>query len=69
MKEVTWDDLSNMLQKYEKEDISEIKKAYDFAKLLQEGQYRQSGEPYICLLYTSTVHRLVKIVGYAFGSW
>ena len=47
MKEVTWNDLSNMLQKYDKEDISEIKKAYDFAKLLHEGQYRQSGEPYI----------------------
>lgn len=47
MKEVTWDDLSNMLKKYDKEDISEIKKAYEFAKLLHEGQYRQSGEAYI----------------------
>ncbi len=47
MKEITWNDLSNMLKKYDKEDISEIKKAYEFAKLLHEGQYRQSGEPYI----------------------
>ena len=47
MKEITWDDLSNMLKKYDKEDISEIKKAYEFAKLLHEGQYRQSGEAYI----------------------
>ncbi len=47
MKKVTWDDLSNMLKKYDKEDISEIKKAYEFAKLLHEGQYRQSGEAYI----------------------
>lgn len=47
MREITWDDLSNMLKKYDKEDISEIKKAYEFAKLLHEGQYRQSGEAYI----------------------
>ena len=40
MREITWDDLSNMLKKYDKEDISEIKKAYEFAKLLHEGQYR-----------------------------
>ena len=42
-----WDDLSEMLTEYDKEDISEIKKAYEFAELLHEGQYRQSGEPYI----------------------
>lgn len=42
-----WDDLSEMLTEYDKEDVSEIKKAYEFAELLHEGQYRQSGEPYI----------------------
>lgn len=47
MSEITWNDLLMMLNKYDKEDIVEIEKAYKFAKLLHEGQYRQSGEPYI----------------------
>ena len=38
-----------MIKKYndDEEDINQIKKAYDYAKDLHEGQFRQSGEPYI----------------------
>ena len=35
------------VEKYNKEDIEKIKKAYEFADFLHKKQYRQSGEPYI----------------------
>ena len=35
------------VEKYAKEDIQKVRKAYEFANYLHKGQYRQSGEPYI----------------------
>ena len=40
-------DLIDKLNEYNSEEVEVIKKAYDYAKKLHEGQYRQSGEPYI----------------------
>ena len=40
-------DLIDKLNQYNSEEVEVIKKAYDYAKKLHEGQYRQSGEPYI----------------------
>ena len=37
--------LENTGKKY---NIEKIKKAYEYAKQLHEGQYRKSGEEYIC---------------------
>ena len=45
--EITIDDLMNNIKDYKKEDKDEILKAYQMAKNLHNGQYRQSGEPYI----------------------
>lgn len=39
--------LLELINIYDEEDIEIIKKAYDFANYLHEGQFRQSGEPYI----------------------
>ncbi len=42
--------LQNLIEKlndYNSEEIEVIKKAYEYAKKLHDGQYRQSGEPYI----------------------
>ena len=40
-------DLIDKLNEYNPEEVEVIKKAYEYAKKLHEGQYRQSGEPYI----------------------
>ncbi len=40
-------DLIDKLNEYNREEVEVIKKAYEYAKKLHEGQYRQSGEPYI----------------------
>ena len=47
MKNIVLDDLIEILKKYNPEEIEFIKKAYEYADNLHEGQYRQSGEPYI----------------------
>ena len=39
--------LLTKLSEYNKEEIEIVRKAYEYAKTLHEGQYRQSGEPYI----------------------
>ena len=45
----TYDDIMYEVKKYisKDEDIQSIKKAYDFAVKMHEGQYRKSGEPYV----------------------
>ena len=40
-------DLIDKLNEYNSEEVEVIKKTYEYAKKLHEGQYRQSGEPYI----------------------
>ena len=40
-------DLIDKLNEYNSEEVEVIKKAYEYAKKLHDGQYRQSGEPYI----------------------
>ena len=40
-------DLIENVEKYNLEGINQVKKAYQYAENLHEGQYRQSGEPYI----------------------
>ena len=40
-------ELLELVKKYNTEDIEIIKKAYAYAAELHEGQYWQSGEPYI----------------------
>lgn len=47
MNELTLKDLLVKMNDYSKEDIDKVKKAYHFADKYHEGQYRQSGEPYI----------------------
>ena len=47
MKEITIEELINIIKKYNPDAIENVKKAYKLAKKLHEGQYRQSGEPYI----------------------
>ena len=47
MNEITIEKLINVIKTYNPDAIEEVKKAYTFAKKLHEGQYRQSGEPYI----------------------
>lgn len=42
-----FEDLLNIISDYDVKDILMIKKAYMYASLLHEGQYRQSGEEYI----------------------
>lgn len=44
---ITIDDLLNHVKTYNPEEVEIIKKAYDYADYLHEGQTRQSGEPYI----------------------
>lgn len=44
---LTIDDLLNVVKEYNKEEVDYVKKAYDFASYLHDGQIRQSGEPYI----------------------
>ena len=49
MEKITFEKFINLIKKYndDEEDINQIKKAYDYAQDLHEGQFRQSGEPYI----------------------
>ena len=47
MKTLTIDDLLNNIKNYNPEEVGIIKKAYEYADLLHQGQTRQSGEPYI----------------------
>lgn len=47
MKSATIEDLLEKISSYSKEEKEKIMKAYNYAKYLHEGQYRQSGEEYI----------------------
>ena len=47
MKELTINDLFIQINNYTKEEKEMIKKAYNYAEYLHQGQIRQSGEPYI----------------------
>ena len=47
MSNITIDDLLRNLSEYNPDAISDVKKAYDYASYLHNGQVRQSGEPYI----------------------
>jgi len=47
MNNITIDDLLKLVSNYKQNYIDMIKKAYDYADYLHEGQKRQSGEPYI----------------------
>ena len=47
MKQITINDVLGKLKNYTKEDLKLIEKAYNYASYLHEGQFRQSGEPYI----------------------
>ena len=47
MSNITIDDLIRNLSEYNGDAISDVKKAYDYASYLHNGQVRQSGEPYI----------------------
>ena len=44
---ITIERLIKEVEKYNKKDTQKIIKAYEFANYLHDGQYRQSGEPYI----------------------
>ena len=44
---ISIDDLILKLKGYEEEDIAKIKFAYEYARDMHKGQYRQSGEEYI----------------------
>ncbi len=44
---ITIENLVTKLDKYNIDEINIIKKAYEYANILHEGQIRQSGEPYI----------------------
>ena len=46
MKELSINDLLEKVKEYNG-DCSMIEQCYNYAKILHEGQYRQSGEPYI----------------------
>ena len=47
MNNITIDDLLKKFSEYNREAISDVKKAYDYARHLHNDQVRQSGEPYI----------------------
>lgn len=44
MNMLTIDDLLNVVKEYNKEEVYYVKKTYDFASYLHDGQIRQSGE-------------------------
>ena len=59
--EKLYDELIASVRKYHPStDISLIEKAYHVARDAHEGQARKSGEPYICLLYTSSAWHAVS---------
>ena len=41
------DDLIKIVKSYNPDEVGKVRKAYEYAKSLHDGQYRQSGEPYI----------------------
>ena len=46
---ITFEDLKVKLQSSKHQyDIDKITVAYEYAEAMHEGQYRKSGEPYIC---------------------
>ena len=47
MKEITKNDLYESIKLYSESEIKLIEKAYNYARKLHEGQFRESGEPYI----------------------
>ena len=47
MNEITIEKLMRKIKSYNPDAAPIVKKAYEYAKQLHEGQYRQSGEPYI----------------------
>ena len=47
MNDMTIEKLMRVIKSYNPEAAQTVRKAYEFAKELHEGQYRQSGEPYI----------------------
>ena len=47
MNGITIMDLLDSLNEFTEEEKQTVKKAYEYAKSLHEGQVRQSGEPYI----------------------
>jgi len=47
MKELCLNDLLDLVEVYNLEEKEKVKKAYEYAERLHEGQMRQSGEPYI----------------------
>ena len=47
METVTFEELIKCISSYNEEEVEKVTKAYNFASKLHEGQYRQSGEPYI----------------------
>ena len=47
MNNITLQDLLNKLKEYNSEEIKSVRKAYNYAENLHNGQLRQSGEPYI----------------------
>ncbi|MBQ2408617.1 MAG: bifunctional (p)ppGpp synthetase/guanosine-3',5'-bis(diphosphate) 3'-pyrophosphohydrolase [Bacilli bacterium] len=47
METITFNDLKEIIKNYNEEEIEKVEKAYEFANKLHEGQFRQSGEPYI----------------------
>lgn len=44
---VTYENFCSYVNKYNKEALEKVKKAYEYAYKMHEGQYRKSGEPYI----------------------
>lgn len=47
MSDITYEDLMKKVSLYDLSAVSEIKKAYKYASILHEGQFRQSGDSYI----------------------
>ncbi len=47
MNNITLQDLLDKLEEYNPEEVEIVKRAYEYADTLHQGQMRQSGEPYI----------------------
>ena len=47
MNSISIDDLINKVAEYNREEVDIVRKAYDYAAMLHQNQYRESGEPYI----------------------
>ena len=44
---VTLKKFYDLVSKYNLESIDKVRKAYEYAEKMHEGQFRKSGEPYI----------------------